>query len=170
MTAYTLINLGLLNLALVLRAKRVYGVLFSNSVAVATSFAAGQLMDSTCRRRLIEWSGYSPWGFAVRDVLGHLGPVVLLACITDTRDRRIDYPGFVSLVMHLAWLAVIGDHSEPFDLSHVYVHMTPTQWRWIWAIAIAAHLSAVPALRTVKRAFKGTAAAGGLLRGSLWTC
>ena len=167
MTAYTLINLGLLNVALVLRAKRTYGVLFSNSVAVAVSFMVGQLMDGTCRRRLIEWSGYTPWGFAFRDVVGHLGPVVLLACITDPRDRRIDYPGVVSLSMHLAWLAVIGNHDEPFDLSHVYVHMTPEQWRIIWAIAILAHLSAVPALRTLKRL---TGRAATRCWGSRWTC
>lgn len=150
MIPYTNINIGLIGVALSLKAKRSYPILFANSAAILAAFYTGLYLDKTASRRLMQWGNYNRLTFTAYDFLGHVVPVIVMGALARPRKRSMN-PGMYSLLLHLAWLGYVNrDKEDLFDLSHVYVHMTQQQWRVIWLAGFAAHLCAVPALKVIK--------------------
>lgn len=152
---YTYVNLGVVGVALLTRLPAAHGVAFANSVAVLLSFYAGLAIDPTARDRLLARWRYTYDDFVARDFMIHVLPVLLMAYVSTGRHPRKVPAGVVSLGLHLAWLASVAKPGNPFgDLSHVYVKMTPFQWKVIWGVAAVAHLCALPSLRIVKNWLK----------------
>lgn len=151
---YTYVNLGVVGTALALGSRSLQGMAFSNSVAVLLSFYAGLAIDPTARDRLMERWRMSYREFVVRDFVVHVLPVILTAYAAWRRNGHSSKvpAGFVSLALHLGWLACVSRPDKPYgDLSHVYVSLTPLQWKVIWGVAAVAHLGALPAIGYLRR-------------------
>lgn len=135
MITYTRLNLYLLVAAWILRWRTLYPVLFTNSVAIFTSFHTGFLLDPSVFARVLAWGRCTPTQFHVFNITNHMLPIPVLygLCPPDIPW----WAGMASVSMHLLWAwAVVGS----YDLSKMYPSMRPRDYACMWSVAIASHL------------------------------
>jgi hypothetical protein len=116
----------------------------SNHVATINSWYSSWIMDSTIPLRLIIKYNWYSLQFVIGDLLLHILPTIYLMDLLSNTHLEFDksishvrYSGLYSLLIHLFWGLSLAD---PFNISGLYLELTPIITNTIWLILTSSHI------------------------------